>query len=82
VSEKAIIVSPKNILQELQARLLNKNKPVLQHVQTHKIPFSRHIAEGNSWSDVSYIHVIHLLQLLTTRTGCNFFANNYRTVIT
>jgi hypothetical protein len=60
---------------------LNKNKPMLQHVQTHEITFSRYIANGISWSDVIYIHVIHLLQLLRTRIGCSFFASNQGTLI-
>jgi len=29
---------------------LNKNKPMLEHVQTHEIPFSRYIAKGIAWS--------------------------------
>jgi hypothetical protein len=41
--------------QLLHDRPLNNNKPVLQHVQTHKVPFSRDIAETISWSDVSDI---------------------------
>jgi hypothetical protein len=33
---------------------LNNNKPVFQCVETHEIPFSRPIAKGISWSDVSF----------------------------
>jgi hypothetical protein len=39
---------------------LNKNKPMLEHVQTHEIPFSRPIAKGISWSDMSYVPMIYL----------------------
>jgi hypothetical protein len=40
---------------------LNNNKPVEFHVQTHEIPFSRHIAKGISWSDVIYIYTFHIV---------------------
>jgi hypothetical protein len=32
---------------------LISNKPVLYHVQTHEIPFRRHIPRGISCSDVN-----------------------------
>jgi len=31
--------------------------PVVNHVQTHEIPISRHITKGISWSDISYTPV-------------------------
>jgi len=43
-------------LQQLTAQLvmdilLHNNKPVLHHVQTYELSFSRHIAKCISWSD-------------------------------
>jgi len=44
---------------------------------------SADIAKGISWSDMYYVPRIHLEQLLTTKTGCIFFASiNYSPVIT
>jgi len=38
---------------------LNNNKPVLYCDTTHEVPFSRHIAKGISWSDVTFFSLLH-----------------------
>jgi hypothetical protein len=54
---------PTILPQYLQRFILHSNKPVLQHVQTHETPFSKHVSEGYSWFDV-IINAIMLLLLL------------------
>ena len=55
---------------------------MLLYDEAHEIPFSRPIAKGISWSDMNYIPLMYLYQLLTTKTGCSFFASNDSPVIT
>jgi len=43
---------------------------------------TRPIGKGISWSDMNYIPLMYLYQLLTTKTGCSFFASNDSPVIT
>jgi hypothetical protein len=45
--------------------LLNNNKPELYCDETHKIPFSRPIAKGISWSDMYYVP-----WYIDNKTGC------------
>jgi hypothetical protein len=52
---------------KLQSSLFNNHKPVLQHVQTHEIPFSRYSMEGISWFDVSITVIMVLLFSATNR---------------
>jgi len=55
-----VLVSAALTAYQILDNLLNNNKPDLWYDQTHEIPFSRHIAKGISWSDISFIHSIHL----------------------